>query len=102
LRDAHADRFRRDAAPTSGDCADRDIRSGQGGGEPGRRALLPIALLKDHAFVASNLASGSVYFVVYGLSFALATSLPDSLSASWLRTGLYMTPPAMPPRPSVT
>ena len=61
----------------------------------GRRTLLPIALLKDRAFVASNLASGSVYFAVYGLSFALATSLPESLSSSSMRTGLYMTPPAL-------
>jgi MFS family permease len=60
-----------------------------------RRGLLPIALLMDRVFVASNLASGSVYFAVYGLSFALATSLPESLSSSSLRTGLYMTAPAV-------
>jgi MFS family permease len=60
-----------------------------------RPVLLPLALLKDRAFLASNLASASVYFAVYGLSFALATSLPDALSSSSLSTGIYMTPPAI-------
>jgi MFS transporter, DHA2 family, methylenomycin A resistance protein len=76
----------------------RGERAGQGGG--GARALnwrglLPIGLLKDRAFLASNLASGSMYFAVYGLSFALATKLPTSLSSSSLQTGLYMTVPAV-------
>jgi MFS family permease len=91
-------RQRKGDAPAQSHCAsgaDRDGRSGQGGRALGRRPLLPIALLKDRAFLASNLASGCVYFAVYGLSFALATSLPQSLSTSSLRTGLYMTPPAV-------
>jgi MFS family permease len=75
--------------------ADRDEHRLQDGRAIGRRALIPIALLTDRAFVASNLASGSVYFAVYGLSFALATSLPESLAPSTLRTGLYMTAPAV-------
>jgi DHA2 family methylenomycin A resistance protein-like MFS transporter len=75
--------------------SEKDGPSSQGARTSGRRALLPIALLRDRAFVASNLASGSMYFAVYGLSFALATSLPESLSPSALRTGLYMTPPAI-------
>jgi MFS family permease len=73
----------------------RGGRSGRAGRAPGARALLPIALLKDPAFVASNVVSGSVYFAVYGLSFALATNLPESLSASSLQTGLYMMAPAL-------
>jgi hypothetical protein len=71
--------------PAHSHCAHRSRRDG----------LLPIALLKDRAFMASNLASGSVYFAVYGLSFALATSLPESLSSSSLRTGLHMAPAAV-------
>jgi MFS family permease len=60
------------------------------------RALPALSmLLKDRAFLASNVASGSLYFAVYGLSFALATKLPESLSSSSLQTGLYMAPPAM-------
>jgi MFS transporter, DHA2 family, methylenomycin A resistance protein len=70
-------------------------QSGGGARALGRRGLLPVGLLKDHAFLASNLASGSLYFAVYGLSFALATSLPKSLSSSSLQTGLYMTMPAV-------
>jgi sugar phosphate permease len=63
-------------------------------------ALLPLALLKDRAFLASNIASASVYFAVYGLSFALATTLPAALSSSSsassaLGTGFYMAPPAI-------
>ena len=73
----------------------RGGRIGEAGRTPGARALLPMALLKDPAFVASNVVSGSVYFAVYGLSFALATSLPESLSPSSLQTGLYMMAPAL-------
>jgi hypothetical protein len=40
----------------------------------------------DAATAAGEASSGSVYFAVYGLSFALATSLPESLSSSSLRT----------------
>jgi DHA2 family methylenomycin A resistance protein-like MFS transporter len=76
----------------------RGKRAGQRGGTAralGWCGLLPIGLLKDRAFLASNLASGSMYFAVYGLSFALATKLPESLSSSSLQTGLYMTVPAV-------
>lgn len=52
-------------------------------------------LLKDRAFLASNLASASVYLAAYGISFALATRLPDSLSSSSLQTSLYMASPAL-------
>jgi sugar phosphate permease len=62
---------------------------------PSRHALLPMALLRDRCFIASNVASAGVYFAVYGLSFALATKLPDALSSSSLQTGLYMAPPAV-------
>jgi MFS transporter, DHA2 family, methylenomycin A resistance protein len=74
---------------------DGDTPVQRGCGRRVDRGLLPIALLKDRAFLASNLASGSVYFAVYGLSFALATSLPESLSSSSLQNGLYMTIPAL-------
>lgn len=79
--------------PPQSHCESGPARGGRNG--QSRRALFPVALLKDRAFVASNLASGSVYFAVYGLSFALATSLPESLSPSALRTGLFMTSPAV-------
>ena len=80
--------------PVQSHCV-RAEHGGEGGAALGRRGLLPAALLKDRVFIASNLASGTVYFAVYGLSFALATSLPESLSSSSLRTGLYMTAPAV-------
>ena len=91
-------RQRNGDAPPQSHCvsgADREGHSRQTGRAFGRGALLPIALLKDRAFVASNLASASVYFAVYGLSFALATSLPESLSPSTARSGVYMTAPAV-------
>lgn len=76
------------------------VRHGDGSAEahcdqPTQRKLLPIELLKDPEFLASNLASGSLYFAVYGLSFALATSLRPSLASSSMMTGLYMTVPAI-------
>jgi sugar phosphate permease len=92
-------RERRGEAPPKSEC-DRTVDRG-GPDAYARRerrerpALLPLALLKDLGFMASNLASASVYFAVYGLSFALATTLPDSLAASSLQTGLYMAPPAI-------
>jgi MFS family permease len=78
-------------APAQSHC----VSGADRGGRPGARALLPTALLQDPAFVASNVVSGSVYFAVYGLSFALATSLPESLSSSSLQTGMYMMAPAL-------
>lgn len=84
-----------EALPESGCHRDGGQRRIDAGEVPARPALLPLALLRDRQFIASNVASASVYFAVYGLSFALATQLPTSLSSSSLRTGLYMSPPAV-------
>jgi MFS transporter, DHA2 family, methylenomycin A resistance protein len=105
---AHCERRADRHAPARAHAAASNLRQREGldrgerAGQNGRgvraldwRGLLPIGLLKDRGFLASNLASGSLYFAVYGLSFALATSLPKSLASSSLQTGLYMTMPAV-------
>jgi DHA2 family methylenomycin A resistance protein-like MFS transporter len=91
VRTQALDRRQRDGL-RRGEHAGQNGETARGLGWPG---LLPVGLLKDRAFLASNLASGTIYFAVYGLSFALATKLPDSVSSSSLQTGLYMTTPAV-------